>query len=317
MKFKSRTLSQIATMICGNDDPGFFEYRSSSYLTRFFEDCDTDFRHDGSTRHTWVESVLRSILEEPPAGPNMLPDTFARVVRVLMDPADAHNEGHDRPGALAQLNTALSREGYEAFYGSDRQCHLRHLASNTVGALQPNPHRPFSAAEIQKRERLSAYLDSASEDELIEEVLMPMFRNLGFERIMASGHQDKALEYGKDVWMRFTLPTRHILYFGVQAKRGRLDSSGATKAGNANVAEIYNQLMMMLGHELFDAEQSRKVLVDHAFLIAGGTITKAARNWLGERLDASKRSQVMFMDRDDILNLFVVAELPLPPSAGR
>ena len=51
------------------------------------------------------------------------------------------------------------------------------------------------------------------------------------------------------------------------------------------------------------------------FIVAGGEITKAARNWLGNKLDASKRSQVMFMDRDDILNLFTVTNLPLPAGA--
>jgi hypothetical protein len=55
--------------------------------------------------------------------------------------------------------------------------------------------------------------------------------------------------------------------------------------------------------------------VDHAFIVAGGEITKAARNWLGGKLDASKRSQIMFMDRDDILNLFVANNLPLPAAA--
>ncbi len=60
---------------------------------------------------------------------------------------------------------------------------------------------------------------------------------------------------------------------------------------------------MMLAHEIFDPEANRRVLVDHAFIVAGGEITKAARNWLGNALDATKRSQVMFMDRDDILNL--------------
>jgi hypothetical protein len=36
-------------MICGNFKPeeSFFRYRSSSYLTEFFEDCETDYRHDG------------------------------------------------------------------------------------------------------------------------------------------------------------------------------------------------------------------------------------------------------------------------------
>lgn len=89
-----------------------------------------------------------------------------------------------------------------------------------------------------------------------------------------------------------------------------------TGAGNANVAEILNQVTMMLGHEIFDPELNRRVLVDHAFIVAGGEITKAARNWLGNKLDQSKRSQVMFMDRDDILNLFIVTGLPLPPGAA-
>jgi hypothetical protein len=69
---------------------------------------------------------------------------------------------------------------------------------------------------------LAIYLDTASEDELIEEVLLPLFRQLGFHRITAAGHKDKALEYGKDIWMRYTLPTQHVLYFGIQAKKTSL-----------------------------------------------------------------------------------------------
>ena len=59
----------------------------------------------------------------------------------------------------------------------------------------------------------------------------------------------------------------------------------------------------------------KRVLVDHAFIVAGGEITKQATNWLGNKLDASKRSQGMFMDRGDIMNLHVVASLPLPRAA--
>lgn len=59
----------------------------------------------------------------------------------------------------------------------------------------------------------------------------------------------------------------------------------------------------------------KRVLVDHAFIVSGGEITKAARNWLGNKLDASKRSQLLFMDRDDILNLYIVNNLPLPKGA--
>ena len=123
------------------------------------------------------------------------------------------------------------------------------------------------------------------------------------------------MEYGKDIWMRFLLPTQHVLYFGIQVKKGKLDASGVSKATNANVAEIYNQVLMMLGHEIFDPETSRRVLVDHAFIVAGGEITKQARNWLGGKLDASKRSQILFMDREDILNLYIANGLPLPQKA--
>lgn len=73
--------------------------------------------------------------------------------------------------------------------------------------------------------------------------------------------------------MRYTLPTQHRPHFGIQANKGKLDASGVTKAGNANIADIHN----------------KRVLVDHAFIVAGGEITKATRNWLGNALDGQSR----------------------------
>lgn len=324
VKFRRRNLEALGDLIVGNvgrddaqneDEAKYFVYRSSMYITEFFQELDTEYQHDGSTRHRWVADVLEQILAEPHDGPTHPPETFCRLIDQLMIPADRLNEGPGRPHALQQLNEILGREGFEAFYGEDNHCHLRHVGSNTVTVLSANPHRPFSKAEQERRQRLAAYLDQCSEDDLIEDVLLPLFRQLGYHRITAAGHKDKSLEYGKDLWMRYTLPTQHILYFGIQAKKGKLDASGVTKIGNANMAEIHNQALMMLAHEIFDPEVNRRVLVDHAFIVAGGEITKAARNWLGNALDATKRSQIMFMDRDDILNLYVVTSLPLPEGA--
>ncbi|GGZ37360.1 hypothetical protein [Streptomyces poonensis] len=285
------------------------------YITEFFAELGTDWVHDGSTRHRWVAGVLEAMLAEPHDGPAQPPESFCRLIDHLMSPADALNEGPDRPNALRQFNQVLAREDFEAFYAEDRHCYLRHLGTNTVSALAVNPHRPFTLAETRRRAALAAFLDTCSEDELIEAVLLPLFRQLGFHRITAVGHRDKALKYGKDIWMRYTLPTRHFLYFGLQVKRGKLDAAAMTRAGNANIAEIHNQALMMLAHEIFDPETNRRVLVDHAFIVAGGEITKAARNWLGNALGASRRSQIMFMDRDDILNQYIVANLPLPAGA--
>lgn len=107
---------------------------------------------------------------------------------------------------------------------------LRHLGTNVVAATMPNPHRPLSSVEVKRRQALVSYLDAASEDELIEDVLLPLFRQLGFHRITAVAQKDKALEYGKDIWMRYSLPTQHVLYFGIQTKREKLDAAGATRA---------------------------------------------------------------------------------------
>ncbi len=312
MKFKDGNLRSLAEAVIG--DAEFFSYRTSSYITKFFQECDMDFVHDGSTRWAWTANVLSELLQDPQPAANTLPERFVHVLRMLMQKADATYNDPDRLKALEFLNKPLSREGFEAFYGEDQQLYIRHIGTKTVSTAA-NPYRPFTPKEIEKRERLTAYLDKCSEDDLIESVLLPLFRQLGFYRVTSAGHKDKALEYGKDIWMRFVLPTQHVLYFGIQAKKGKIDSSGISKESNSNIAEIYNQVLMMLGHEIFDPEVSHRVLVDHAFIVAGGVITKPARNWLGEKLDATKRSQILFMEREDILNLYTVSSLPLPEGA--
>lgn len=311
MKFKKRNLRAIAEAIIG--DGTHFPYRSSSYITQFFEECDLDFVHDGSTRWAWTADRIEELLNDPQPAAYTLPDRFVHVLRVLMHKSDAEVEDPDCRLALETLNKPLLREGYEAFYGEDNLLCIRHVGTKVISSA-PNPHRPFTPKEIERKNQLIEYLDKCSEDELIEKILLPLFRQLGYQRISAAGHKDKALEYGKDIWMKFVLPTGHVLYFGIQVKKGKLDAAGKSKRSNSNIAEIHNQVLMMLGHEIFDPETSKTVLVDHAFVVAGGEITKQARNWLGQKLDASKRSQILFMDRDDIINLYIVSGIPLPES---
>jgi hypothetical protein len=309
MRFKDRNLRGIAECIVG--DQQYFPYRSSFYISEFFDECDLPYVHDGSTRWWWTAERLKELLEEPCAK-DSLPEKFINLLRVLMYKSDATEDDPERINALLELNKPLSREGFEAFYGSDNILYVRNIKTNNLMKPSENPHRPFTEDELKKRELLVNFLERCSEDELIEKVLLPLFRILGFQRITVAGHKDKALEYGKDIWMKFMLPTQHIIYFGIQVKKGKLDSSGMTKAGNHNIAEIYNQTTMMLGHEIFDPETNKRVLVDHAYIIAGGEITKAARNWLGNKLDANKRSQIIFMDKEDILNLFTVNLIEVP-----
>ncbi|WP_457573781.1 hypothetical protein [Desulfolithobacter sp.] len=317
-KFKKKTLNEIADMICGNfdQDKSYFIYRSSSYLTEFFEDCGFDcYIHDGSTRKWWVVGVLEDILSKPANSHHLLSDGFIAVIRELMDRSDALNEGPDRQNALQQLNISLNREGFEAFYDEANVCQLRNIETKVSSIGIATPQRAWTPEEREIRSKLQEYFDNASEDEITEDVLLPMFRQLGFQRITAVGHKDKALEYGKDVWMKYRLPTFHTLYFGIQVKKGKLDA--AAKSKNTNIAELYAEVQMMLGHVVFDPETNKKCLVDHAIIIAGGEITKQAKNWLGGKLNASQRSQILFMDRNDILDLMLIYKVPLPEKINK
>jgi hypothetical protein len=83
-------------------------------------DIDTDYAHDGSTRAAWVSDVVGKTLDEPHPDARTPPNTFQRLIRVLMDRRDAQTEDTpDRKGALAKLNVTLNREGFEAFYADD------------------------------------------------------------------------------------------------------------------------------------------------------------------------------------------------------
>jgi hypothetical protein len=50
----------------------------------------------------------------------------------------------------------------------------------------------------------------------------------------------------------------------------------------------------LLAHEIFDPEHNKRVLVDHAFIVAGGEITKAARNWTDDEMRQTSESAAGF-----------------------
>jgi len=52
VKWKDRNLRELAHIVIGDAD--HFLYRSSRYITEFFQDCDLDHAHDGSTRWAWT-----------------------------------------------------------------------------------------------------------------------------------------------------------------------------------------------------------------------------------------------------------------------
>ena len=201
---------------------------------------------------------------------------------------------------VKELNFLFRRTGLVAYLDEASRCHLRNDGTGVSTAALSQSIRPLSQEEIGQRQRLAAFLDSASEDEFIERVLVPLFQRMGFRRVSPTGHKDKSLEFGKDLWMKYQLPTGHWIYFCAQIKKDKIDSNNAS--GQKNVSNVLAQAQMAIDYPLLDPEINRKVLLDHLYLISAGEITKPARTWLIERLDKEQRRHIIFMDRDEFLN---------------
>lgn len=311
MRLQRRTVETLAEMICGAAGMGGFSwenfrYRSSYYLTEFFQECGLDYHHDGTTRRAWVIEVLTEINEMTAEVPSLPSSQMLKVIQHLADPYEFADEKYD--AALEQINRALSRDGLRV-KNLNGHVVIENLNTNAATPLD-SPDRLLNSAEEALRREFVAYFKSASEDEFTEHILVRLFSALGFKQIHVTGHEDRSMEFGKDLWMKYRLPTGHQLYIGVQVKTGKIHASGSEITGN--ISGILAQLLMLMTYPVFDPETNTKHLFDHVFLVSSGEITKQARTLLSEFLDNAMRRNVMFLDSNDILDLCVRYGLPLP-----
>ncbi|MFL6449593.1 MAG: hypothetical protein ACJ746_18215 [Bryobacteraceae bacterium] len=313
MKLSERVLEGLAKMVCG--DAQHFPYRRGWELTKFFKRCGFPFVHQKETRSIWTYERLAELNLGSSQSPDLPSDDLCRVIAELFDPDDfdAHNEGHadhnglvsdhifvDPHEAVKSLNRLFRRTGIVAYLDDSGRCYLRSTGTGVSTATLTQKTRPLSSEEIEQRQKIAEFLENASEDDFIEKVLVPLFQRLGFHRVSPTGHKDKTLEFGKDLWLKYQLPTTHWIYFCAQVKKDKIDSNNAS--GVKNVSNVLTQARMALDHPIFDPEANRRVLLDHLYLISAGEITKAARSWLVERLDAEQRRHIIFMDRSEFLD---------------
>jgi Restriction endonuclease len=293
LKLSERTLEELAKMVVG--DAEHFPYRSSYYITKFFARCGLPFKHDGTTRPIWAAERLKELNIGSAQSSDLPSDDLCRVISEMFDPDDFdayNNKSSTGPQHLSEVTLALDsfnklvkRYGIVAYLDDSDRCYLRSTGTGISTESFSQKTRPLSAEELAQRQKLATFLDTASEDEFIEKMLVPLFQRLGFSRVSPTGHKEKALEFGKDLWMTFRLPTSHWLYFCAQVKKDKIDSSGT--GGSHNVATVLTQARMA---------------IDHLFLISAGEITRGARTFLVENLDAGQRRHIIFMDRDEFLD---------------
>lgn len=91
-------------MVCGDAD--LFPYRSSSYITSYFERCGLPFVHDGSTRKWWVLERLTELNLGVCQQHDLPSDDLLRIISELFEPDDfeRHNK---RNSAQLTIEAAL------------------------------------------------------------------------------------------------------------------------------------------------------------------------------------------------------------------
>jgi hypothetical protein len=57
----STTKNKIGEFICGDEPIKYPLYKSSFYLTRFFQDIGINATHDGSTRNKWAQEIISNL----------------------------------------------------------------------------------------------------------------------------------------------------------------------------------------------------------------------------------------------------------------
>jgi hypothetical protein len=95
------TLDSLADFICGDYQDRFPTYRSSSYLTRFFNDIGINAVHDGSTRKYWVLDVLKQLQ----------PSELEKVILKLTDLREYKADKGALGLALRSMNNILVMDG--------------------------------------------------------------------------------------------------------------------------------------------------------------------------------------------------------------
>ncbi len=109
-KLDTDILGSLADFICGDEKNRFPIYRSSSYLTRFFQNLNIDVTHDGSTRKLWVLAVLKQLQ----------PSDIEKVILRLVDPREYKGVGDDFKQAVQSMNEILIMDNLAVGFDNTR-----------------------------------------------------------------------------------------------------------------------------------------------------------------------------------------------------
>jgi hypothetical protein len=117
-------VGNLARIICGDAPYTMFPYRSSSYLTAFFEGLNLNHAHDGSTRYWWVRSILVELNSQPSSDDRMPNSIMTRIIEYVLHPDHFVNaRDKDQSACIERMREVL--RPYELDLDVDAQKRVR------------------------------------------------------------------------------------------------------------------------------------------------------------------------------------------------
>ena len=159
------------------------------------------------------------------------------------------------------------------------------------------------------KDLLNTFLKKASEDEITDLFVVPLFQQMNFKNVVSKGHIERINEYGQDIRiMKYKLPTNNVLYFVAQIKKGNIGSS--PQQPTHEISNLLAELRQAYEKEIFDDEINISVLPDIMILLNSGRIGEQALNFLDQKLDREKRRNLIRINGEKLINLYYEYGLP-------
>ncbi|MDN5845874.1 MAG: restriction endonuclease [Candidatus Nitrosocosmicus sp.] len=199
-------------------------------------------------------------------------------MRNLYDYFQSNQEEDDEGESIIPEYTSLGKESF-----IDKYSIMQYLYSR------------FIIDRDEVKENLK-YIKKLSENELIEKVLVPLFKKMGYYNVKAVPHgpEEKGIDIGPFFENKFT----QLFYYGIQAKVVKIHTNSRKEDGNAEL--ILTQLRTAMSHE-FEVDSDNKIKLSDVFLITSKEITNSARGYINKNLP----HVVIIMDGNSIAELTI------------
>jgi len=233
------TLEALAEFICGDDDARFPSYRSSSYLTRFFQGIGINATHDGSTRKWWVLGVLEQLE----------PGDLEKVILRLVDLREYRGNAKRLALAVRSMNGILAMENLAVGFGGAKP-ELRRISGIELDEdeLAKEAAEPDEEAFLERR-----FNEELQIDELGLDPVVTGFLQARVDEVQACPREKVSL--GTIILLGSTLEGL-LLAVGLQHPKPFMSSSAAPKDRSGKTKQLHDWTLS----ELINAARSLDLL---------------------------------------------------------